>query len=81
VGTGIKFRNPVNGYIEETKLAWLWCLLFGSIYFAVKGIWTHAVAAFLFAWLTFGISWLVYPFFATKIIETSYLRKGWQQVP
>jgi hypothetical protein len=25
---------------------------------------THAVAAFFLAWLTFGLSWLFYPFFA-----------------
>jgi hypothetical protein len=35
----------------------LWCLLFGCIYFAVRGVWTHAVASALLAIVTVGISW------------------------
>ena len=58
----------------------LWCLLFGCIYFAAKGIWTHAVAAFLLAIFTLGLSWLIYPLFARQIVRTHYLRRGWQQV-
>jgi hypothetical protein len=72
-----KFRHPTNGYTEAVGTAWLWCLLFGCIYFAIKGIWTHAVAAFVLALLTFGLSWLVYPFFARGIVEKHYLRSGW----
>lgn len=71
------FRNPANGYVEEVRLAWFWSLLFGFFYFAVKGIWTHAVAGLVLALLTFGISWLVYPFFAQQIVERHYLRRGW----
>jgi hypothetical protein len=77
----MKFQNPANGYVEETKDAWLWCLLFGCIYFAVKGIWTHAIAAAVLAILTVGLSWLIYPFFANDIVRTHYLRKGWVEVP
>ena len=47
----------------------------GFIYFAVKGIWTHAIAALLLAILTFGLSWLIYPVFARQIVETHYLVK------
>jgi hypothetical protein len=73
----MRFENPVNGYVEEVRYAPLWCLLFGCIYFAVKGVWTHAIAALLLALVTAGISWLVYPFFATEIMRTHYLRRGW----
>ncbi len=73
----MKFQNPSNGYVEEANLCWLWCLLFGFIYFAVKGIWTHAVVSFVLAGITHGFSWLIYPFFAKAIVEKSYLRKGW----
>jgi hypothetical protein len=72
-----RFRNPANSYEESIGMPGLWCLLFGCFYFAVKGIWTHAVVALFAAILTFGISWLIYPFFARKIVETHYLRKGW----
>ena len=33
-----RFRNPANGYEEEVGTPWIWCLLFGCIYFAVRGI-------------------------------------------
>jgi hypothetical protein len=74
------FRNPLNGYVEEVGTPWLWCLLLGCIYFAARGIWTHAVAAFLLAIFTGGISWLIYPLFARQILETNYLRRGWLPV-
>jgi hypothetical protein len=73
----IRFRNSANGYEEAVGTPWIWCLLFGCVYFAAKGIWTHAVAALLLALLTAGLSWLVYPFFARQIVETHYLRRGW----
>ena len=76
----IAFRNPVNGYIEKVDHPGLWCLLFGCFYFAAKGVWLHAVMAAILAFMTVGISWLVYPFFASKIIETYYLRLGWEKV-
>jgi len=50
----------------------------GCLYFAAKGVWTHAVAGLFLALLTGGISRLVYPFFATRIMRTHYLRKGWR---
>lgn len=73
----MKFRNPANGYEEEVGPAGLWCLLFGFIYFAAKGVWTHAIASLVLAFCTAGASWLVYPFFAREAVEKNYLRKGW----
>ena len=73
----LQFQNPENGFVEEVSNAPLWVLLFGCFYFAAKGVWTHAVAGFLAALCTCGISWLVYPFFADQVMRTHYLRKGW----
>lgn len=53
--------------MNEPKNSFLWCLLFGCFYFMVRGIWTHAVISILLAIITYGISWLIYPFFAKKI--------------
>jgi uncharacterized membrane protein len=77
----MRFENPANGYVEKVTAAPLWCLLFGCVYFAVKGVWTHAVAALALAIFTVGITWLVYPFFATQIMRTHYLRRGWIELP
>jgi|ETNmetMinimDraft_2_1059921.scaffolds.fasta_scaffold51450_2 hypothetical protein len=75
------FKNPKNGYTESVpRLAWLWTFLFGVIYFAIKGVWRHAFVGFILALCTFGISWLIYPFFAHSILEKQYLRNGWKPV-
>ncbi len=77
----MRFRNPNNGHIEQVSgLVWLWVLCFGCIYFAVKGVWTHFIAGLVLALFTFGISWLVYPFFAKGIMRNHYLRMGWREV-
>jgi hypothetical protein len=51
--------------------------LFGFVYFAVKGVWTHAIASLTLAIVTAGVSWFFYPFFARGAVEKNYLRKGW----
>jgi asparagine N-glycosylation enzyme membrane subunit Stt3 len=76
----IVFENPKNGYREERSSPWLWCLLFGFIYFAYVGVWRHAVVAFLLCGPTFGFSWLIYPLFADDIVRNHYLRQGWTEV-
>jgi hypothetical protein len=73
------FQNS-TGYREQSNYCGLWCLLFGILYFAVKGCWVHVLVGLILALLTFGISWLVYPFFAGSIVRHSYLRAGWTEV-
>ncbi len=75
------FRNQQNGYEEEvSSIVFLWVLLFGGIYFAVKGVWAHAVVGLVLAFFTYGISWLRYPFFASSIMRRHYLKQGWVEV-
>lgn len=76
----MKFKNPANDYVETVSGAWFWVLLFGVIYFAVKGVWTHALVSLILAICTAGISWLLYPFFASSIMRTHYLRRGWIEI-
>ena len=77
----IVFENPQNGDRETVSgLAWLWCVLFGFFYFAVKGIWRHAIIAFILAMITLGLSWLIYPSLANHIVRSSYLERGWRPV-
>lgn len=78
--TATAFVNSANGHVERIDSVWIWVLLLGCIYFAAKGVWTHAVAGLLAAIVTGGLSWLAYPFFAKRIMRTHYLRKGWQPV-
>ena len=83
----MQFRNPQNDHVETvtTGLSWLWCFAWTPIYYAVKGIWTHAIASLVLAIvigsLTAGIgSWLVFIVYAVMnkgIVRAAYLRKGW----
>ncbi len=77
----ITFTNPANGYSENynTSTAPLWCLLFGFLYWLVRGNIFHAIIALVLAFCTFGASWLIYPFFANQINIKSYGKKGWIQ--
>jgi len=77
----MKFKNPSNGYVEEISHPGLWCFLFGSLYFLVKGLWGHALVSLALAICTFGISWfIIYPFFAKEIFKKHYMRAGWQEI-
>lgn len=71
------FRNPANGYVEQVRHPGLWTLLFGPVYFLVRGVWVHAILALLLIGPTVFLSWLIYPFFARSILRTHYLRRGW----
>lgn len=71
------FQNRENGYIEKVSSPGFWTLLFGPFYFLTKGVWTHAIAALLLFPMTIGISWLIYPLYASKAVELHFLRGGW----
>ena len=78
--SNLVFVNPDNNYTVTHTCPWLWSLLFGIFYFIYVGAWTHAVIGLILALITGGLSWLVYPFFAKKILINNYLNKGWVQV-
>lgn len=76
----MRYLNPINGYAEDSSLPFLWCLLFGPLYFLAKGIWLHAVASLVLALCTAGMSWLIYPFAAGSIVRSHYGRRGWTRI-
>lgn len=77
----MKFQNPQNGYIVETKHPFLWTLLFGCFYFLKHGAWKYALIAFIVSLITGGIAWFFFPFWGKKIIRDAYLSKGWKELP
>ena len=78
----MKYVNTLNNYetTDGGKFSWLWCLLFGPIYFAVRGNWGWFFLAFFFNLITFGIAALITPFFVYKINRTHLLRSGFKVV-
>jgi hypothetical protein len=65
---------------REVKLerVFLWSLIFGPFYFAYLGIWDSALVSGLLAVISGGISILIYPFFAERIIVETYKKQGWR---
>ena len=76
------FKHPQNGYTQSVSQigAFLGCLAFGVFYFAYKGAWRHALLSLGAAACTFGVSCIMYPFFAYRCVEHSYLERGWKPV-
>lgn len=81
-GVAMKFKHPLNGYTEHGGdiLSVLWCLLFGPIYLALRGLWGHALLWIVLAVPTLGISALLYPLFAPALVNAWYRRRGWEEV-
>jgi hypothetical protein len=78
----IIFRHPTTGKvvtIKEWPTFWLTVLL-GCFYLAYKEVWLHAAIALVLAIFTSGLSWLVYPFFAYRLVVDGYRRKGWLEL-
>lgn len=82
------FENPSNGYKEEvSNLTMLWTFLFGGLYLAVRGVWTHVLVFVVLVILSLVIFppalvfvWVIYALVAPSIIATRYLRRGWREV-
>ena len=82
----MEFQHPTSDYTETCSSPWLWTLLFGFFYFAVKGVWRHAlisiVACVITAPTVIGplFVWIGYTIAAKDVVRKSYLRKGWTEI-
>ena len=74
----IKLISPAGTREEDVTYAFWWTLFLGPFYFGYHRIWDHAILSMLLGILTSGISVLIYPFFAEKIIMDHYLKSGWK---
>jgi len=70
--------SPAGQKEIELSHVFLWTLLCGPFYFAYLGMWDSAIVSGVLAVLSGGISVLIYPFFAEKIIVEVYKKKGWK---
>lgn len=43
----MRFENPANGYVETLSAPFLWALIFGPLYFLIKGVWRHVILYFI----------------------------------
>lgn len=76
----MSFRHSANGHVVTVRHSFLWCFLFGGLYFMKHDAWSAGIIAIVVAICTVGLAWLIYPFFAKGIVRTSYLRRGWTEL-
>ena len=53
---------------------WLWCLLFGAVYYAAKGMWGAAILSFL----TFNGLFFIFPVINKGMVRKHYESLGWK---
>ncbi len=78
----LSFENRFSGFRKDVVIpaAFVFCLIFGPLYFAVQGNWRHAIAAAVLAAVTDGVSWLIYPFFIRRLTLAHHERTGWRRI-
>lgn len=55
-------------------LHWLWCFLFGFIYFACKGMWGMAIVSLF----TFNGLLIIMPIMNRSLVRKHYENMGWR---
>ena len=67
-----------NGVTKEVKKGFSWTMLFFGVFVPlVRGDWKWFLITLIAAFVTFGISWLIFPFFYNKIYLNELLEKGY----
>ncbi|WP_149242981.1 hypothetical protein [Dyadobacter sp. 32] len=74
-----KFKNPANNYVETatTPFSFLLCMLFGPLYFLMKGNFKHSLLSLILMVMTAGVSNFIYPFGVYVINKEYYMKRGW----
>ncbi len=75
------FKDPKSGLTVDVGAAPVWTALFGFLYFAKHKIWKHFWGELLLAPITGGISWLIYPIYAERIMRQTLIRRDWTAIP
>ena len=68
-----------NGVEKRVKKGFSWTMLFfGAFVPLVRGDWKYLLISLLAAFLTFGVSWFVFPFFYNRLYLNDLLDKGYK---
>lgn len=69
--------HSIKGATEDFWEGFSWpCLFGGFMWFFSKGMWGWGVIALILTIGTFGIAWLIFPFFANGLYAKAFLQKG-----
>ena len=70
--------HPTNGYAITIYKGFNWPVLFvGGIWYIAKGMYGWAIGSIILAVVTFGISWIVFPFVANYQYKDFLLQQGY----
>ena len=73
-----KAYHPINDSTEDIWEGFSWpCLLCGFLWYMYKEMWGWGIIALLLAFATFGISWLIFPFFPNAQYAKALLDRGY----
>lgn len=73
-----KAYHPVNDSAEEIWEGFSWpCLFCNFLWYMYKGMWGWGIISLSLAVSTFGISWLIFPFFSNAQYAKSLLERGY----
>jgi hypothetical protein len=68
-----------KGTEKQTFEGFSWpCLFFGFFWFAVKELWVWCIVSAALTYLTMGLSWLIFPFFANSLHLKHLIKKGYR---
>ncbi len=73
-------NNYTNQKIPGPRAPWAWALFIAPFYFLYWRAWKHALLSIFLYAATFGFAGLAYAIFARRILENTYLLKGWRIV-
>ena len=73
-----KAYHPVNDSTEDIWEGFSWpCLFCGFLWYMYKSMWGWGIIALILAFATFGLSWLIFPFFANGQYAKALLERGY----
>jgi len=75
----IVFEHPVTKEIKETPVGFSWSTLFLGVFVPIyRGDWKWAIIMSLSGLITFGVSWIFFPFIYNKLYIKELIHKGYK---
>ncbi|MCK5604142.1 hypothetical protein KAR91_19800 [Candidatus Pacearchaeota archaeon] len=75
----IHFEHPTNGKMREAPVGFSWTMLFFGFFPPLfRSDWKWAIITMLVSFVTFGLSWFLFPFFYNKIHAKELIKEGFK---
>lgn len=67
------------GQVKQVKVGFSWTMFFFGFFVPIfRGDWKYMLISLLAALLTFGFSWIIFPFIYNKLYINDLIYKGWR---